>query len=61
MPYIFSTFSRTDVPSGDLHFMLQVQELVDLPTRRTGLSAAIGELQLDSGLSESITCILVIV
>ena len=39
--------------------MLQVQELVDLPTRRTGLSAAIGELQLDSGLSEFVTCILV--
>ena len=46
--------------SGDLHFMLQVHELVDLPNRRAGLSATIGELQLDSGLSESVACILVL-
>ena len=44
---------------GDLHFMLQVQELVDLPSRRTRHSAAIGELQVDLGLSESIAYILV--
>jgi hypothetical protein len=45
--------------TGDLHFMLQVQELLDLPSKSTGLPAAITKLQVASGLMclELIFCI----
>ncbi|XP_049410617.1 uncharacterized protein LOC125873811 [Solanum stenotomum] len=45
--------------TGDLTYE-EVQELVDLPNRKTGHPAAIGEFQVDSGHSESIAYTLVL-
>ncbi|XP_049345086.1 glucose-6-phosphate isomerase, cytosolic 2B-like [Solanum verrucosum] len=44
--------------NGDNKEAIRVQELVDLLSRRTWHLVAIGELQVDSGLSEFIACIL---
>ena len=53
LPYILGTLSRTDVPHGDLYFMLQVQVLTELPSRSTGYPAFVTKLQVASELCMS--------
>uniref|UniRef100_M1A3F2 Uncharacterized protein n=1 Tax=Solanum tuberosum TaxID=4113 RepID=M1A3F2_SOLTU len=60
MPYILSTFSRTDVSLGGPAIHVAGTGASRSPSRRIGHPTAIVELQVDSGLFESIACILVL-